>query len=697
MSTIFLKILNISFTAGWLILAVVALRLLLSKAPKWIACLLWGLVALRLLIPFSIESAMSLIPSSEVVSQSIVSNQSPAINTGFTIVNEAVNPIITETFAPQPEASINPMQIIVSIATVIWIVGMVAMFIYAIVSYIKIKKQVSTATPVSVRTREVRRRIMVCDDIKSPFILGIFKPVIYIPSNLDWDTIEYVCAHENAHIKRHDNWWKPLGFILLSIYWFNPLCWLAYVLLSKDIEAACDEKVIKDKDKNYLALYSQALLDCAVQRRRISACPLAFGENNVKGRVKGVLNYKKPAFWIIIIALVAIVVVAVCFLTNPPGKKLKKNPPEVYFGFDNDEMLTADCVGFADPETVKNATVVYSDTPGIKKSNEELEQIVVTLHGDDSQNLLYLGYSDKPTNVKVEYYDEINPSDNTAFDVAEYDMKTNTLAVSPDSNYTYIVTAEWGKTGIGKYLFRIAREGIDEPGDIDEKDIQTIHFSVEIPPSAMDSDGEIELDFPALVEFECVDGQYVVEGDQVYKYKMTLVGKDPGASLTGKFVVLTNNPDIAYETVSRSLFSSNSDDWLTDTAIVSMEVITDEFEGFSVWPTTSTVISRGYDENDHPETDIPGETGDPVYAIADGTVFYTGFDQKKGNTIKLLSSDAVIEYTHLNSISVEEGADVKAGSILGELGNTGLSTGPHLGLALTVNGLSKDMKDYYKN
>ena len=141
MSTIFLKILNISFTAGWLILAVVALRLLLSKAPKWIACLLWGLVALRLLIPFSIESAMSLIPSSEVVSQSIVSNQSPAINTGFTIVNDAVNPIITETFAPQPEASINPMQIIVSIATVIWIVGMVAMFIYAVVSYIKIKKR----------------------------------------------------------------------------------------------------------------------------------------------------------------------------------------------------------------------------------------------------------------------------------------------------------------------------------------------------------------------------------------------------------------------------------------------------------------------------------------------------------------------------------------------------------------------------
>jgi len=577
MSTIFLKILNISFTAGWLILAVIALRLLLNKAPKWILCLLWGLVAVRLLIPFSIESALSLVPSGEIVSESIVSNASPSIDTGFKAVNNAVNPIITETFAPQSEASINPMRIIVTIATVIWIVGMVAMFIYSFVSFVKLKNQVSASAPMSVKTSEFSCRVMVSDDIKSPFILGIFKPVIYIPSNLDLNTIEYVCAHENAHIKRHDNLWKPLGFILLSIYWFNPLCWIAYILLCKDIESACDEKVIKDKDKSYLALYSQALLDCAVQRKRISACPLAFGENGVKGRVKGVLSYKRPAFWIILISLVAIVVVAVCFLTNPIKDKIKSNVEIIEVGdLDNSE-------------------------------------------------------------------DEI---------------------------------------------------------DVDGPDSEVIHFSVEIPPTNTEDSGNLtdeEID-EGYFEYNLVDGKYVTSDDRTFECQKILVGKDPAAVCIGKITVLTNEPDeITYEIASKSMYSSNMDDWLTDSVIVNMEAITEDFEGFSVWPTTSTRISAEYDENGHPETDIAGEVGDPVYSIADGTIFFVGWEQGKGNTIRLLSKNAVIEYTHLNSISVEEGVEVKAGDTIGELGNTGLSTGPHLGLALTVNGLSKDMKDYYKN
>lgn len=697
MSTIFLKILNISITAGWLILAVIALRLLLTKAPKWISCLLWALVALRLLIPFSIESAMSLIPSGEVVSESIVSNQAPAIDTGFVKVNAAVNPIITETFAPKPEASVNPMQMIVWIASVIWIAGMAAMFIYAIVSFLRLKKQVSASTPVSIKTSEGSCRVMLCDDIKSPFILGIFKPVIYIPSNLDLDTIELVFAHENAHIKRHDNIWKPLGFALLSIYWFNPLCWIAYILLSKDIEAACDEKVIKDKDRNYLALYSQALLDCAVQRKRISACPLAFGENGVKGRVKGILNYKKPAFWIILISFAAIAAVAICFLTNPSNKKLKQTPPEVQVGFaGSEEKLQAECVGFADPESVANAEVVHLESEYMP-TNEELEERIATLHADD-ENILTLSFSDKPSDVKVEFFDEINPSDEVGFSVADYDMQTNSMVVSSDSNYTYIVTAEWEEAGTGFYLFRISRDGFAEPED---EDIQSeiMHFSVEIPPTSEDdSQDEIKMYIPGeFLGYEYVNGQYVVSDNESYKYKKILVGKDPGASCIGEFVVLTNDPDITYETVSKSLFSSNMDDWLTDTAIIEIVAITDKFEGFSVWPTKSTLISHGYDEKDHPETDIPGETGDPVYAIADGLVFYTGSDQKKGNTIKILSADAVIEYTHLDSISVNAGDTVSAGDTIGNLGNTGLSTGPHLGLSLTVNGLTQDMTDYYKN
>ena len=327
MSVVFLKILNISLIAGWMILAVLLLRLILKKAPKWVSCLLWALVALRLLLPFSVESVLSLIPSSEVIPTTITSEQAPVIDSGIRVIDNAVNPVVTETFAPHAEASVNPLQIVVSVASVVWIAGVIAMFIYSLISYLRIKKNLRTAIPLYPERKKAGRGIMVCDEIKTPFILGIFKPVIYLPSTLDDDTKKYVIAHEKAHIKRHDHWWKPLGFLLLSVYWFHPLCWVAYILLCRDIEAACDEKVIHNKEKNYLAAYSQALLDCAVQRKQISACPLAFGENGVKGRVKGILSYKKPAFWIIIAAIVCVAVVTVCFLTNP--KRDKKVPETV--------------------------------------------------------------------------------------------------------------------------------------------------------------------------------------------------------------------------------------------------------------------------------------------------------------------------------------------------------------------------------
>ena len=327
MSTVFLIILNISLTAGWLILAVIILRLLLKKAPKWIICLLWALVAVRLLLPFSLESVLSLVPSSEVIPTNIVHEQKPVIDSGIRVVNNAVNPVITETFAPAIGDSVNPLQIVVSVASVVWIAGIAGMLIYALISFLLLKRRVRASVPLN-HDDEKSKRILLCDEIKSPFILGIFKPIIYIPSSLDNETRQFVIAHETAHLKRHDNLWKPLGFLLLSVYWFHPLCWVAYILLCRDIESACDEKVIKDKDKDYLALYSQALLDCALQRKRISACPLAFGETGVKSRVKGILNYKKPAFWIIIAALVCIAVVTVCFLTNPKKKEINTAPSQ---------------------------------------------------------------------------------------------------------------------------------------------------------------------------------------------------------------------------------------------------------------------------------------------------------------------------------------------------------------------------------
>lgn len=310
MSQIFLNIINMSISASYIVLAVLLLRLLLKKATKWITVVLWGIVAVRLICPFSIESVLSLIPSAETISPSIMTDSTPTINTGIPILNNTLNPIIGESLAPALGDSANPLQVLVPICTAIWIVGMVALLVYTVISYVRVKRKIGTAVL-------YKNNIFQSESVVSPFVLGLVKPKIYLPFNMSGVNMVHVVAHEQAHIRRKDHLWKPLGFILLTLHWFNPLMWLGYVFLCRDIELACDEKVIKELDHDARADYSQALLTCSVNRRMIAACPLAFGEVGVKDRVKSVLNYKKPAFWIIIAAIVACIVAAVCFLTNP--------------------------------------------------------------------------------------------------------------------------------------------------------------------------------------------------------------------------------------------------------------------------------------------------------------------------------------------------------------------------------------------
>lgn len=310
MTDIFLHILNQSLAAGWLILAVLVLRLILKKAPKWITCILWALVAVRLFLPFTLESAFSLIPSAETVSADIMYEKTPAINSGISVINNSVNPVISNSFAPNMAASVNPLQIWFFIAGIVWIVGIVGMLLYAAASYVRLRLKVRTAV-------KWKENLWQSEYVNSPFILGIFRPRIYLPYNMEEKEAELVTAHERAHLKRHDHWWKPWGFVILAIYWFHPLCWIAYWMLCKDIELACDEKVIRDYDTEQKKSYSEVLLNCSVNHRSISACPLAFGEVGVKERIRSVLNYKKPAFWVIVAAIVICIVVAVCFLTNP--------------------------------------------------------------------------------------------------------------------------------------------------------------------------------------------------------------------------------------------------------------------------------------------------------------------------------------------------------------------------------------------
>ena len=310
MSELFLKIINMSISASWLVLVVLILRFVLKKAPRWINVMLWGIVAIRLICPFSIESAFSLIPSAETIPMNIEMAANPAIDSGINIVNNVINPVVSATFTPNPATSANPLQIWIPVASFLWITGMVVLLFYTVISYCRLRCKVDTAVL-------YKNNIFQSENVASPFVLGIMKPRIYLPFNIDEQDLEYVVAHEQAHIRRNDHLWKPLGFLLLTLHWFNPLMWVAYVLLCRDIELACDEKVIKELGNEQRADYTQALVACSVNRRMIAACPLAFGEVGVKERVKSVMNYKKPAFWMIVIAVISCVVVAVCFLTNP--------------------------------------------------------------------------------------------------------------------------------------------------------------------------------------------------------------------------------------------------------------------------------------------------------------------------------------------------------------------------------------------
>lgn len=310
MNELFLKIINMSISASWLVLAVLILRFVLKKAPKWVNVLLWGIVAVRLICPFSFESALSLIPSAETFPDQVISGPSFDVQTGIVPVDNRINDYLGDRYFEGVTVPTNNGNNVMTILTIVWIIGILLLVTYTIISYQRLNRKIDTA----VRYKD---NIFQSENVNSPFVLGIINPRIYLPFKMNGQDLEHVVAHEQAHIRRKDHWWKPLGFLLLTIHWFNPLMWLAYVLLCRDIELACDEKVIKELGNEQRADYTQALLACSVNRRMIAACPLAFGEVGVKERVKSVMNYKKPAFWIVILAIIACVVVAVCFLTNP--------------------------------------------------------------------------------------------------------------------------------------------------------------------------------------------------------------------------------------------------------------------------------------------------------------------------------------------------------------------------------------------
>ena len=363
MGGVFSKVLNMSIAASWLILAVIALRLLLRKAPKWIRCILWGIVAIRLICPVSFESTFSLVPNAEDIASAMVrfSGESMAADGGPTIVSpietgggasmdarsdgmgggvsmdvrsdgigggasmdvrsDGIGSGVPAAVRPDgtvpggnslaAESRANLPYLWMETGGILWMIGLGCLLGYALVGYLRLRGSVSEAIL-------LRDNIWIGDRVPSPFILGMFRPRIYLSSSAEESQMGYMLAHEQAHIRRGDHWWKLLGYLLLAVYWFNPLSWVAYILLSRDMELACDEKVIRGLDEAEKKSYLFALLNCSTRRRMVLACPPAFGEVGVKQRVNAVLDYKKPGFWVVLVSVFLCLIVAVCFLTTSP-------------------------------------------------------------------------------------------------------------------------------------------------------------------------------------------------------------------------------------------------------------------------------------------------------------------------------------------------------------------------------------------
>lgn len=312
MSELFLTVLNMSLTASYVIIFVILIRLLLKKAPKVISYVLWGVVAFRLIIPFSFESMFSLMPQNSnpvPIPHDIIYQQSPQINSGIEVVDSFVSQSLP---APIIGASVNPLQIFVEIGAYIWVLGIIALLIYSLVSILILKSRLKSA-------QLVEKDIFEAKNLKTSFVLGLFCPKIYIPSGLSAEEKSYIILHEQTHIRRFDHLVKMVAFLILCVHWFNPLVWVAFLLMSADMEMSCDERVLKEMGSKIKQAYSTSLLSLATGRRLINGSPLAFGEGNVKGRIKNILNFKKPAALVMVVSIILVAALVIGFTSNRPS------------------------------------------------------------------------------------------------------------------------------------------------------------------------------------------------------------------------------------------------------------------------------------------------------------------------------------------------------------------------------------------
>ncbi|MBR1771050.1 MAG: hypothetical protein IJ747_03370 [Lachnospiraceae bacterium] len=503
MTQIFGRVVENAWTASYLILAVIFLRVMLKKAPKWISCLLWGLVAFRLVCPFHPESIFSLIPHTKgtTADQEIIVQK---LASGIQKLSEGGEALPADQLLTAPAADTTSMQAWGATFGVLWILGMAAMLFYALCSIWIMRKKLSA----SVRLFD---NVYQCDTIPGAFIMGVFKPQIYLPGKLAPSEREFVLAHESAHIRRGDHLWKPFGFLVLTVYWFHPLCWIAYILLCRDIEYACDEVATRNMSKEEKADYCQTLLDCTVHQRVITACPVAFGEVNVKARIKAVLHYKKPVFWVVITALAACVIVGICFATDPQEKKAG--------------MQEASIQAEQHPETGETDAIKRAEQEALEAKEEELDALVKRAE----QEALEKKREAAVVLTEEKYQEEMNAQAAegihkwaTAF--SERDGET-ILALSSAEVQDSLIRREWLTVGEDWASFGFSSPMVIWDGDVIFGVSETTENAAEILYYAWTSEPHVSV-WRETISYSLQDGKFVVTGEELHYYDHIAMGAE---------------------------------------------------------------------------------------------------------------------------------------------------------------------------
>lgn len=538
LDNLFLSVLNMSLVASYVIIFVLLARLTLKKTPKIFSYALWVVVLIRLICPLSFESALSLIPINKTaIPQDIIYSQTPKVSTGITVVDNIINPVL-----PAPTdliASINPLQVWIFIGEVIWSIGIISMAVYSIISFVKLKRSLITATP-------LKNNIYLADHISTPFVLGVIRPKIYLPSSLLENEQSYIIRHELCHIKRLDHITRILGFIALSLHWFNPLVWIAFALSGKDMEMSCDEAVMKSMDTDIKAEYSQSLFRFSAAKKMLHAAPLTFGESNTKSRIKNVLNYKKPKFWVVIIAALLCVAAVFCLVSNPAGITIQNSyvqeyvvgatgilgsvDIEEYTKISEDFAIGADKYGravFKDPhKAFTTFETLYTDAIELIKSENDLKPfshknyemyevygIQMGYNEGDPEMLAHCVFVSSFLDIYENSFDKTIP--NTSYVEPTIEVKDTELFISKVTNGKVAVTIENEDLAKEIIINALAISAAWEGVDIDTVDnFYHIHYLI-AEDSTMKDYYAFILDGNPVLQFG-KDGQYVRLSDNLY-------------------------------------------------------------------------------------------------------------------------------------------------------------------------------------